>query len=150
MAEGAFRLSIVFQNARRFDLAMRAATEWTDVPQVMIAGLSGSLHSELIHGLKHTGLPHAVAQKAGDLPAVSTLFASVLGVNPIHHILVSSHAIASLPAHTVHTLTGRAFFPHLIAGAFHSGLQVVFLMSIALSLIATVASLMRGGSTLPE
>jgi MFS family permease len=117
---------------------------------LMIAGLSGSLHSDLTHGLLHAGLPRHLAQRAGDLPAVSTLFASVLGVNPIHHILVSSHAVAALPASTVHTLTGRAFFPHLISGAFHSGLTVVFLMSIALSLIATFASLLRGTNPNPN
>lgn len=69
----------------------------------------------------------------------------MLGVNPIHHILVSSNALSALPAATVHTLTGRAFFPHLIADSFHNGLVVVFVMSIALSLVATFASLLRGG-----
>jgi MFS family permease len=114
---------------------------------LMIAGLSGSLHSDLTHGLIQAGLPHSLAKQAAQIPAVSTLFASVLGVNPIHHILVSSHAIQALPPATVRTLTGRAFFPHLISGAFHGGLTIVFLMSIALSLIATFASLLRGANT---
>jgi hypothetical protein len=50
----------------------------------------------------------------------------------------------------VHTLTGRAFFPHLIEAPFHSGLTIVFLLAIALSLVAAFASMLRGGRTLPD
>lgn len=112
---------------------------------LMIAGLSGSLRTNLTSGLIHAGLPHALAQQAGNLPPVSTLFASVLGVNPIHHILVSSGTLGSLSPTARAALTGRSFFPHLIEAPFHSGLTVVFLMSIALSLVAAFASMLRGG-----
>jgi hypothetical protein len=42
-------------------------------------------------------------------------------------------------------LTGHTFFPNLISEPFHHGLMVVFATAVALSLIAAVASLLRGG-----
>jgi hypothetical protein len=44
------------------------------------------------------------------------------------------------------TLTGREFFPHLISAPFHHGLVVVFSVAAALSVLAAMASLARGGS----
>ena len=38
---------------------------------------------------------------------------------------------SALPAANAHTLTGRQFFPHLIAGPFHDGLVIVFWLAIA-------------------
>src|SRR5208282_5256278 len=40
---------------------------------------------------------------------------------------------------------GRAFFPKLIAGPFHSGLHEAFLFAIIACVIAAAASFMRGG-----
>ncbi len=76
---------------------------------------------------------------------VSSLFAAILGVNPIQHLLAPSGALATLPAANQHTLTGREFFPNLISGPFHHGLVVVFAVAAVLSLLAAVASLLRGG-----
>ncbi|MEO9238013.1 MAG: hypothetical protein ABI418_07965, partial [Jatrophihabitantaceae bacterium] len=42
------------------------------------------------------------------------------------------------------TLTGRSFFPHLIADPFRHGLAIAFGASIVMLLIAAVASQMRG------
>jgi len=42
------------------------------------------------------------------------------------------------------TLTGRAFFPRLIAAPFHHGLVIVFATATALSVLAAIASLLRG------
>lgn len=54
MAEGAFRLSIVFQNARRFDLAMRAAGSAAEAVSGLVAqgdeaavAMQGALHLQL-------------------------------------------------------------------------------------------------------
>ena len=41
-------------------------------------------------------------------------------------------------------ITGRTFFPHLISDPFRHGLAIAFGVSIAMLLIAAVASLMRG------
>jgi hypothetical protein len=85
-----------------------------------------------------------VAHNVATLPPVSSLFASVLGVNPIQHLLAPSGVLAHLPAASQAELTGRTFFPALLSGPFHSGLIVVFSASAALSVLAGLASLLRG------
>jgi MFS family permease len=112
---------------------------------LMIAGLASTLPTTLTSGLQRQGVPHAVAHQIGTLPPVSSLFASVLGVNPIGHLLSSMGALSSLPAASQRVLTGRAFFPDLISGPFHHGLVVVFAVAAALAALAGLASLMRGG-----
>jgi len=111
---------------------------------LMIAGLAGSLPRTLTAGLVREGVPHAVAHQVATLPPVSSLFAAVLGVNPIQHLLASRGALSSLPAASQRVLTGRRFFPNLISGPFHHGLEVVFIVAAALSLVGALASLMRG------
>jgi MFS family permease len=111
---------------------------------LLIAGLSSSLPSSLSNGLVKVGVPSGVAHQVATLPPVSSLFASVLGVNPIQHLLEPTGVLAKLPAASQATLTGRQFFPSLLAGPFHSGLVVVFGVSAALSVLAGLASLLRG------
>jgi MFS family permease len=112
---------------------------------LMIAGLSGSLPGSLSGGLVRLGVPSGVAHQVATLPPVSSLFASVLGVNPIQHLLAPYGVLARLPAASQRVLTGREFFPGLLAGPFHRGLIVVFGVSAALSVAAGLASLLRGG-----
>jgi hypothetical protein len=112
---------------------------------LMIAGLASTLPSALTNGLQRQGVPHGVALQVATLPPVSSLFASVLGVNPVRHLLAPSGALGSLPASRRRVLTGRTFFPHLISGPFHHGLVVVFGVSAALAVVAALASLLRGG-----
>ena len=111
---------------------------------LLIAGLSSSLPSSLSSGLTKVGVPSGVAHQVATLPPVSSLFASVLGVNPIQHLLEPTGVLAKLPAASQATLTGRQFFPSLLAGPFHSGLVVVFGVSATLSVLAGLASLLRG------
>jgi hypothetical protein len=110
---------------------------------LMIAGLSGSLPSALSGGLARQGVPAAVAHQAAALPPVSSLFASVLGVNPVQHLLAPTGVLSALPAASRAALTGPSFFPGLLQGPFHGGLIVVFTVSAALSLLAGLASLLR-------
>jgi MFS family permease len=112
---------------------------------LMVVGLAGSLPAALTSGLLDQGVPHAVAQQVSTLPPVSTLFAAVLGVNPLEHLLAPSGVLSHLPPANAATITGREFFPNLIAGPFHLGLTVVFGVSVVLALLAAVASLARGG-----
>jgi hypothetical protein len=111
---------------------------------LMIAGLSSSLPSTMMSGLTRLGVPASVAHQVSTLPPVSSLFASVLGVNPIQHLLAPTGVLAKLPAASRAALTGREFFPSLLSGPFHSGLIVVFSVSAALSVLAGLASLLRG------
>ncbi len=112
---------------------------------LMIAGLAGSLPATLTSGLQQQGVPHAIAHQVGTLPPVSSLFAALLGVNPLAHLLAPSGVLASLPRASQQLLTGREFFPNLISGPFQHGLVVVFSVAAVLSVVAALASLLRGG-----
>jgi MFS family permease len=112
---------------------------------LMIAGLASSLSTTLTRGLVQHGVPHAVAHQIGGLPPVSSLFAAVLGVNPVQHLLQAAGELSQLPAASRQILTGRLFFPELISAPFHQGLVVVFATATGLAAVAAIASLMRGG-----
>ena len=112
---------------------------------LMIAGLAGTLGPTLTSGLRHQGVPSAVAASIGGLPPVSSLFAAVLGVNPVQHLLIVAHALSGLPAASRRLLTGHRYFPGLISGPFHHGLVIVFAVAAGLAAIAALASLLRGG-----
>ena len=112
---------------------------------LMIAGLAASLPKTLTSGLQHQGVPQSVAHHLGTLPPVSSLFAAMLGVNPIQHLLAPSGTLPRLAASSQRVLTGREFFPDLISGPFHQGLVVVFAVAAALAALAGLASLLRGG-----
>ena len=110
----------------------RAILEIVREPQTLQSGL-------LAHGV-----PAADAARISHLPPVATLFASLLGYNPMSTLL-GPHVLAGLPAGQAHELTGRSFFPHLISGPFHSALVYAFAFAAVACLVAAVASLLRGG-----
>jgi MFS family permease len=114
---------------------------------LMIAGLASTLPKTLSSGLQHQGVSATVAHQVGSLPPVSSLFAAVLGDNPIRHLLQPSGTLATLPQSNQRILTGKEFFPHLISGPFHHGLIIVFTVAAGLSVIAAAASMLRGGPT---
>jgi MFS family permease len=111
---------------------------------LMIAGLASTLPRTLTSGLTAQGVPAAVATHVSHLPPVSTMFAALLGYNPIQNLLAPSHVLALLPAHNVAVLTGRQFFPHLISAPFHHGLVIVFTAAAIMSLTGALVSLLRG------
>lgn len=109
---------------------------------LIILGLSSSLPHSLYAGLVAQGIPAAAAHRASALPPVASLFAAFLGYNPIRTLLGSS--LRGVSAAKVHYLTGRSFFPRLIASPFHSGLVEAFTFAVAACLIAAAASWLRG------
>ena len=111
---------------------------------LMIAGLASSLPKTLASGLQQQGVPAALAHQVGALPPVSSLFAAVLGVNPVQHVLAARGALSSLSAAHQRVLTGRQFFPEQLSGPFHQGLTVVLVVATALAALAVLASLLRG------
>ena len=92
---------------------------------LMIGGLSGSLSGTLEGGLAGHGVEPAVAHHIASLPPVSSLFAALLGVNPIGHLLQSNGALGSLSEASQAQLTSKHFFPGLIAASWQRGSRVV-------------------------
>ena len=89
------------------------------------------------------GVPRADAARVAALPPVSVMFAALLGYNPVQTLL--GHSLSSLPASHVAYLTGRSFFPSLIAPAFLRRAWTSRSTSPSRAcLIAAVASLLRG------
>jgi EmrB/QacA subfamily drug resistance transporter len=112
---------------------------------LMVMGLSSSLPASLSTGLRQHGVSAHVASQIAALPPVSSLFAAVLGVNPVQHLLASNGALGSLSSANQQVLTGREFFPNLLSGPFHQGLIIVFAVAAGLGLLAALASLLRKG-----
>ena len=112
---------------------------------LMIVGLAASLPRTLSAGLRAQGVPAAVAAQVSHLPPVSTVFAALLGFNPVQHLLAHSGVLATLPRHSVAVLTGNQFFPRLISAPFHHGLIIVFIAAALMSVTGAVVSLLRGG-----
>jgi EmrB/QacA subfamily drug resistance transporter len=111
---------------------------------LMIAGLASTLPRALTSGLTAQGVPASIAAQVSHLPPVSTMFAALLGYNPVRNLLEPSGILSKLPAHNVAVLTGKEFFPHLIAGAFHHGLVIVFTAAAIMSVTGAVVSMLRG------
>ena len=111
---------------------------------LMILGLSSHFPPALYQGLIAHGVSPSQATQISELPAMGYLFATFLGYNPLQTLL-SPQVLNSLPAHDAASLVSKDFFPHLIAGPFHSGLMAVFGFALAMCLLAAVASWLRGG-----
>src|SRR6202022_3540679 len=90
------------------------------------------------------GVPESVARQLGSLPPVGTLFAAFLGYNPIRSLLEPTGTLPHLSPGNAQRLTGHEYFPSLISGPFHHGLTIVFGVAIAVTLVAALASLLRG------
>ena len=121
---------------------------------VITLGLAASLPTHLYSGLVANGVPASAAHTVASEPPIGALFGAFLGLDPIEQ-LVPHSVLAHLTAAQQATLTGRSFFPHLITAPFGQGLHYAFDFAIACSLIAAVASWMRGkryvhGLDLPE
>jgi MFS family permease len=111
---------------------------------LMVAGLAATLPRTLTAGLTGQGVPLDVASKVAHLPPVSTMFAALLGYNPIHNLLAPTGVLSKLSPHQVSVLTGKSFFPNIISAPFHHGLVIVFTAAAIMSFVGALVSLMRG------
>jgi MFS family permease len=111
---------------------------------LMIAGLASTLPKTLTAGLTAQGVPASVASQVAHLPPVSTVFAAMLGYNPVQNLLGPSGTLAKLPASHAAVLTGKQFFPHLISAPFHHGLVIVFTAAAIMAVTGALVSLLRG------
>lgn len=110
---------------------------------LIITGLASSLPGALFSGLTSQGIPMTTARTISHLPPTATIFSAFLGYNPMRHLLGGSllHLSGTERAY----LTGRSFFPNLIASAFGKGLHIAFYFAFVVTMIAAVASALRGG-----
>jgi MFS family permease len=115
---------------------------------VITAGLAVALPVALGGGLIQAGVPADVANKIGHLPPTSALFAAFLGYNPIATLVPAPVLQALSPAKQANLL-GHEFFPNLISGPFMASLHNVFYLSVAMCLVAALASLLRGKHQTP-
>jgi MFS family permease len=116
---------------------------------LMIIGLAISLPHSMETGLVSQGLPAAVAAHVASLPPVASLFAAFLGYNPMGE-LIPADALHALTATQQATITGKEFFPSLLAGPFMVGIKIAFSISMALYLLAAIASWFGKRSDDPE
>ncbi|MGD0861221.1 MAG: MFS transporter [Candidatus Limnocylindrales bacterium] len=110
---------------------------------LVIAGLSSSLPRAMYGHLTAAGIPTPLATQLSGIPPMSALFAAFLGYNPMATLIPGS-VLAGLPSATRSTILGTSFFPQLLSGPFHDGLQIVFSVCVVLSLGAAAASWLRG------
>jgi MFS family permease len=110
---------------------------------LMIVGLSAHLPLALNHGLVAQGVPAATATRVASLPAVATLFAAFLGVNPMRQLL-GSHVLHQIGTTHANVVAGKSFFPSLISGPFHDGLEIAFAASALLCALAAAFSWWAG------
>ena len=78
---------------------------------LMIAGLASSLPRALTSGLTAQGVPASVATQVSHLPPVSTMFAALLGYNPVQNLLAPYGVLSKLPAHNVAVAHRQAVLP---------------------------------------
>jgi MFS family permease len=110
---------------------------------LVVIGLAQSLPSTLLNGLTQVGIPAAAAQAVANVPPTAALFAAFLGYNPMSTLLPPA-VVQAVPAATQALILGKAFFPQLISEPFQQGLRIAFDLSAGLSVLAALASLLRG------
>ena len=111
---------------------------------LIIVGLSGYLPSALFKGLTAHGVPAGAAHRVANLPPTSSVFAAFLGYNPVKSLLGPSGVLAHLPKAQALFLTGRSFFPSLIAGPFAHGLHEALTFAMVACVLAAVAAASMG------
>ena len=111
---------------------------------LIIVGLSAQLPTTLYHGLTAHGVPAEAARRVADLPPTSSVFSAFLGYNPVQSMLAPTGVLAHLRPDQAAFLTGRSFFPKLIAVPFGHGLHEALDFALAACLVAAAASAMLG------
>ncbi|WP_206885651.1 MFS transporter [Alicyclobacillus mali (ex Roth et al. 2021)] len=119
---------------------------------IVVAGLAAKLPQALVSGLTAHGVPVKAAEAIAKLPPTSSLFAALLGYNPLESLLGPSglNVLSKLPASQAAAITGKHFFPTLISSPFHTGLALAFVISAVLMVIGAVASIFRGTYQEPQ
>jgi MFS family permease len=116
---------------------------------MIIIGMASKLPPVLYAGLVAQGIPPAVASQTANLPPTGALFAAFLGYNPMQQLLPAA-VLTNLPAAARNLILSKEFFPSLMAPAFMASLRITFYGAAAMSLIAAIASMLRGEKYIHE
>ncbi len=116
---------------------------------LMVLGLNGSVPGVMYTGLVTHGVSAATATQLAHVPPLGYLFAAFLGYNPIA-MLLGPKVLAGLTAHQAAALTSRQFFPQLIGPAFKDALVPILVFGAVMSLVAALASALRGSRFVHE
>ena len=111
---------------------------------IVTLGLASRLPGHLYRGLVAAGVAPAAAHAVASEPPIGSLFSAFLGYNPIKELLGPTGALAKLPAKQAAYITGRSFFPRLIEQPFAGGLHLAFSFAAGATVIAIIASAIRG------
>ena len=116
---------------------------------LLVLGLNAKVPTAMVSGLVAHGVPASAADQLAHVPPLGYLFAAFLGLNPLKNLLGPT-ILAGLGHHQAAIITGRSFFPHLIGPAFKSALTAILLFAAAMSVIAAIASALRGEQFIHE
>ena len=111
---------------------------------IVTLGLASRLPSHLYRGLVAAGVAPSAAHLVASEPPIGSLFSAFLGYNPIKELLGPTGALQHLSPRQAAYVTGRSFFPKLIEQPFASGLHLAFSFAAGATVIAIVASAVRG------
>ncbi|HET6963656.1 MAG TPA: MFS transporter [Acidimicrobiales bacterium] len=110
---------------------------------IVTLGLASSLPGHLYTGLTAAGVAPADAHRVASEPPIGSLFSAFLGYNPIQQLLGPT-GLSHLSSSQAAFVTGRSFFPRLIQQSFAQGLHLAFDFAAGATVIAVVASMLRG------
>jgi len=110
---------------------------------LLVFGLNAKVPGAMYHGLVAHGIPAAKATQLAHLPPLGYIFAAFLGYNPLKSLLGPT-VLGHLTRASAADLTGRSFFPQLIGPSFKHGLLVILAFAVVMSVIAAIASALRG------
>jgi MFS family permease len=111
---------------------------------IVTLGLAADLPTHLFSGLVSAGVDPAAARAVANEPPIGSLFSAFLGYNPIQELLGPTGALQHLPPGQAAFITGRSFFPSLISQPFAAGLHLAFDFAAGATVVAVIASAMRG------
>ena len=110
---------------------------------LLIVGLGATLQHSMYAGLVSQGLSSSTAAAASGISPTGALFAAFLGYNPLR-TLIPAAIFGNLTAAQQSSIASTGFFPQLISPAFAQGISTVLYLAIAMSLVAALASSLRG------
>jgi len=116
---------------------------------LLIVGLNSQVPHAMLAGLTAHGVPGSVAAMLAKAPPLGYLFAAFLGYNPLKSLLGPT-VLQHLGAAQAKLITSRAFFPQLIGPPFKHALTLILLFAVVMSVIAAIASALRGEKFIHE